>query len=564
MIAKKSGRRRDCQSNFKTLAAYILRAGMKEGPAPHVRLTNCGFDQPWAAIKEIEAAQALNTTSGADKTYHLIISFRAEDNPTPEQLEDCEAELCRALGYGEHQRISAVHTDTEHVHMHVAINKVHPDTLRNVTPLKDFYKLDEACRVLEQRHGLSQDNRIDHSRRQEKGRESKATSGRACDMEAHGGLVSFESWIQGEPKDALTAALETARSWEGLHAHMARLDLEIRPRGAGMAVTARRGRAAVKASALGRDFTRASLEKRFGPYEPPSQGVRQLEPEIRYQAAPLHAGAKTSPLWESWQKERQQHDEAKAKIDELRKQREHWKQEKRQAYQRQRARVLADPLLGWRQKRQLCDNLRQRRLLESQQAYRQHQAAVQNVYRQHRPRGWQTYLIDEATAGSVEALRTLKARARKGKGLPLPQESVPSAQRRRALGAFVGRPDTVHVFPRMAPKVLKSGEVIYDLHGARVRDAGERLHLEADRKDGIVAALRMARTKYGDHLSIEGDEAFKRAVVETVARHEMAVTFADPELERRRQVLTATLTHAPPQSRQQDRGRRQEPGGLGR
>lgn len=63
----------------------------------------------------------------------------------------------------------------------------------------------------------------------------------------------------------------------------------------------------------------------------------------------------------------------------------------------------------------------------------------------------------------------------------------------------------------------------------------------------MTAALRMARTKYGDHLGIEGDDAFKRVVVETAARHEMAVTLTDPDMEKRRQVLSHTLTQAPPQ-----------------
>ena len=564
MIAKKSARRRDCQSSFKTLAAYILRGITKDEPAPHVRLTNCGFDQAWAAIKEIEAAQALNTTSRADKTYHLIVSFRTEDNPTPEQLADCEEELCRALGYDEHQRISAVHTDTEHVHMHVAINKVHPDTLRNVTPLKDFYKLDEACRILERRHGLSQDNRIDRSQRQEKGQGPQAVSVKAREMEAHGGLVSFENWIRGEPKSALTAALETAPTWHSLHARLARFDLEIRPRGAGLVIKTRRGNESIKASALGRQFSMTALQERIGPYEFPRHSTRRQRPHTAYHVQPVHVGAKTSPLWASWQAEREEYDKARTKIDDLREQRGKWKEEKRQAYQRQRARVLADPLLGWRQKRQLCDALRQRRLVESQQAYRQHQAAVHDVYRQHRARGWQTYLIDEATAGNVEALKMLKARAAKGKGLSLLQDAAPKPAPRKALGAFVGRLHAAHVFPRMAPKVLKTGEVIYDLQGARLRDTGGRLYLEADRKDGVAAALRMARTKYGDRLSIEGDEVFKRAVVETAARHDMAVTFADPDLERRRKVLTATLTHRPPQSRQPNQAGRQVPDRLER
>lgn len=43
-------------------------------------------------------------------------------------MEDIEVRRRGALGFAEHQRISAVHQNTENWHLHVAINKVHPGT----------------------------------------------------------------------------------------------------------------------------------------------------------------------------------------------------------------------------------------------------------------------------------------------------------------------------------------------------------------------------------------------------------------------------------------------------
>jgi len=54
-----------------------------------------------------------------------------------------------ALGFGEHQRVSAVHQNTDHWHLHVAINKVHPTTLRNVTPIRDHYRLQAVQGVMD-------------------------------------------------------------------------------------------------------------------------------------------------------------------------------------------------------------------------------------------------------------------------------------------------------------------------------------------------------------------------------------------------------------------------------
>ena len=160
-------------SSFERLGHYVLEAKTPDAPilwtrtAEYVvdlkgggekvlwsRISNCEAELPVLAIAEIEATQAQNTRSKADKTYHLVISFPEEETPTREQLEDIEDILCQTLGFEEHQRISAVHQDTENMHLHVAINKVHPQTLKVLEPYRDYYIRDKTCRMLEQKHGL--------------------------------------------------------------------------------------------------------------------------------------------------------------------------------------------------------------------------------------------------------------------------------------------------------------------------------------------------------------------------------------------------------------------------
>lgn len=124
-----------------------------------VRVTNCGTDDPSAATLSIEAIQAANTRSKNDKTYHLVFSFPPGELPPLEVLHDIEDELVSAIGYTDHQRISAVHVDTDHLHVHVAINKVHPTGLQNIEPYYDKHRLMEACERLEIKHDLQ---RTDH------------------------------------------------------------------------------------------------------------------------------------------------------------------------------------------------------------------------------------------------------------------------------------------------------------------------------------------------------------------------------------------------------------------
>ena len=53
------------------------------------------------AIQEVADTQALNTRTTQEKTYHLIVSFRPEDETrlTPEAFKAIEERFAQALGY---------------------------------------------------------------------------------------------------------------------------------------------------------------------------------------------------------------------------------------------------------------------------------------------------------------------------------------------------------------------------------------------------------------------------------------------------------------------------------
>lgn len=122
------------------------------------RVTNCGTDDPAAAAVLIQATQAANTRSKTDKTYHLVYSFPPGENPSLEVLHAIEDELCASIGYEDHHRVSAVHKDTDHLHVHVAINKVHPTGFQNIEPYYDKKQLMKACERLEVKYGLERTN----------------------------------------------------------------------------------------------------------------------------------------------------------------------------------------------------------------------------------------------------------------------------------------------------------------------------------------------------------------------------------------------------------------------
>ena len=60
--------------------------------------------------------------------YHLTVSFDHHDRVTPEEMQSVVDRVLRDLGLSEYQAVMVAHKDREHAHVHVMVNRVHPDT----------------------------------------------------------------------------------------------------------------------------------------------------------------------------------------------------------------------------------------------------------------------------------------------------------------------------------------------------------------------------------------------------------------------------------------------------
>ncbi|MGI4942120.1 MAG: TraI/MobA(P) family conjugative relaxase, partial [Janthinobacterium lividum] len=283
-------------ASWTRLGAYILDTQHDGEKVAWAKATNCGNDDPGWAAKAILSTQERNTRSKSDKSYHLVVSFPEGERPTREQIEDIEDRLCEAIGFGEHQRVSAVHQNTDNWHLHVAVNKVHPTTFRNVTPHRDHYRLQEACAELEIRHGLTQEP---HTVDAEQGRERKAR-GKAADFEARHGGQSFLTWTQEHAGAALVAARDAGGGWQAVHQAAATYGLTVKLRGAGL-VIGHQGdsRLHAKASDVDRGLSLKAMTAQLGPFEAAGQEAAEA-PRATYQK-PQRGG----DLYEAFQRERE-------------------------------------------------------------------------------------------------------------------------------------------------------------------------------------------------------------------------------------------------------------------
>lgn len=509
MIAKHIAMKVTRKSDFGGLVRYITSAQGRDERVGTITVSNCGSDDPFDAADDVMLVQQANTRSTADKTYHLIVSFRPGESPSAETLRAIEERICAGLGYGDHQRVSAAHHDTDNLHLHIAINKVHPERHTVHSPLRDYRTLADLCGQLEKEFGLDRDN---HTARKRGG------EGRAADMEQIAGIESLISWVRRTCVEEISAA----SSWQALHATMAANGLALRARGNGLVVTAESG-TSIKASSIARDLSKGALEGRLGPFMA-ADGTQPTAVRA-YEPRPLASRATTAELFARYRD--QQNSRHAARTAELAqaaaKKDAAIEAVKRAGRLRRGAIKLAG---GGAATRRLSYALASRATGQAlAKIVAAHQRERQRIADRSSRRSWRDWLQAEAKAGNAEALATLRAR------------EGPRHRAANAVTTAATRGPGISSAER-ADHITKRGTIIYRTSGAAVRDDGERLHVSRGAEiEGIAAALRIARERCGETLTIAGSAEFKERVAQAAARAALPVRFDDPELERRRQAL---------------------------
>ena len=483
-------------------------------------------------MKEIEAVHAMNTRAKGNKMYHLIVSFRDGDNPTPEQLREIEQGMAETLGLGEHQRLSVVHGDTDHLHLHLAISKIHPATYRMVEPYRDHYALSETCRQFEQAFGLQVDNGIPNGER---------LTAQAGDYEAHQGLESFQRWAQGEPKQRLQAALDRPNAtWASVHQALAGYNLEIKPRGAGFVVVDRDDdRLRMKASQLGRGLGKGALEERLGVFE--SVAGKRPRADARFSERPRGDGKDArAQLWTVYQRERQ------ARREKQKSQWAEYKSEREKAFgavaldnQRKRRLVQTDRSLRAAERKAQYSVLRMDRARREAALREQFASQRHAMKKEHRNETFQQFLEHRAEMGDALAIAALRA---SGRAAPAPGTPFLAGDPRQGVSRLLAMDFDVH----------RNGDVTYRLGRSDQTITDTQAHVLVGRKDNasddqtLEIALRLAQMKFGSTLTIDGSDDFKQRVATLAGELQMRVRFEDAALEQTRQDAAPKVSHVKP------------------
>jgi hypothetical protein len=493
IITPKQPRDGKTVSRLGKLVPYMLRGKHEERCTWYMAGNLEGLDRredAELAVEVMEVLQKGNVRAKGSKTYHLVVSFHPGDRRlAPAELEDVVRRAVGAAGLGEHQYIAVRHSEQEHEHLHVAVNKIHPETLKIHHPYKAIPAFQALASILEQELGL---HRVDRSR-------GRSQSHQARDFESHRGIESFSGWARRTIGDAM--GHDRIGSWPALHEELARFGVRLVRRGNGLAIVdATRPNLACKASALGREWSKQRLCERYGEFVPgpevPQVARDQVQP---YEERPL-GRALDDGLWREY---REALDAAWRHRAELREAMDSRIQAARAAHLERfklRHHAIAAMPIPPREKRSLYKTLSFERKL----AERRLRATIKGwraVTLDTHPGSWKEFLAERAARGDQRAPRRLRQQFRGP-----------------AIKSHDTRPRTLSSRDRWTSR----GTRVHDLgDGARLRESAGLIELLGDPSEVALEQLvRVAKQRFGTKsITLLGPRKVRERLTKIVAQH---------------------------------------------
>ncbi|AWN73031.1 TraI/MobA(P) family conjugative relaxase [Legionella anisa] len=519
-------------SSFSGLVQYLCNKQNKQERVGKVRLTNCNsIDLIWA-VQEVLATQAKNQRARGDKTYHMLISFAPGENPSPQALQEIEDKVASSIGFKEHQRISVVHHDTDNLHIHVAINKIHPKTFNMIEPYRAYKTFADIASSLEIELGLKITN---HQTRK------SHSENLADDMEQHSGIESLINWMKRNCKEQI----EAAQNWSDLHKVLAKHHMRIQVRANGFIFCDEDG-LTVKASSVSRNFSKQRLESKLGEFEP-LLSITNLSSSNVYRYEPLNKTFISSELYAQYQHEKAQSQnvhsaklkylrEAKAKLID--------KAKKRGRMKRTGLKLMN---LSRMSKKFLYQQISKTLLHDIENIRKNYTHARHSLMENYQNKTWADWLQKKAQSGDKDALMAMRYRNRKN------NSNYTISGTDSVFSSFnFGQIDSV----------TKEGTEIYKKDNAIIRDNGKEIVISKGGSIPVLKrALEMARQRYGDCICMNGSPQFKKIILQIVIQYQMPITFADLDLENQRPKLNLEQEKSHEQSRSNRQNhRRRAPG----
>ncbi|OCS33372.1 hypothetical protein AWR29_08475 [Campylobacter fetus subsp. venerealis] len=492
MIIKKIIFKRQNKSSFKNLSKYILdednnhakvltdyildnKNNMDKVEAYH--FTNCSFDDNKDNIKEIITTQKLNTITKQDKTIHLVVSFKEDESPDIKILYAIEDEIAAALGMKDHQRLSAVHSNTNNLHIHIAINKVNPNTLKVVNPYNDVKILQELAIKLEKKYNLQIDNHISSNNVKEN------------KYNKHTMTCNFENWVKEKITNTVDIMLKDEKtSFNDLKLFLAKYDLEFRERRKGFVISSKTEKLFCKASSIHRNLSKQSLEKRYGQLDLSAlkENLQEISVSEKYNK---FNGMSPNPLYQNYLNYEKQKLELREK--ELR-----MLKLKRNEFKNSISSMKFNNLT--------INHIKNQKAIFKNK--------TKEIYQRYKKISYRQFLINEAYSGNEEAIKALQNKEAKI------MQNSDNTFKGNVKNCVFDKPDYI----------TKEGYFVYQRNNQKIIDKNDHIKVISSKKDDTVLleALTLAMKKY-DNLTLSGNSEFKNKIINLVVKHDLDIKFKD-------------------------------------
>jgi hypothetical protein len=142
MIAVSSSTR-----SFAALGRYLVvgRDKVDHGRVGWTSARNLPTDEPELAAKIMRATASLNVRV-SQPVYHIALSFDPGDVVDRESMERVANRVLKELKLDQHQAIMVAHVDRTHPHLHILVNRVHPETGRAWDRWQDYATIQGVLR----------------------------------------------------------------------------------------------------------------------------------------------------------------------------------------------------------------------------------------------------------------------------------------------------------------------------------------------------------------------------------------------------------------------------------
>ncbi len=230
---------------------------------------------------------------------HWMFSWQESEQPGREQVEELVDMFLEKMGLAGHQTVYGVHYDTDNYHLHIAVNRMNPETGKVMLPFNglDIQEAHKLVAYIEYRQGWASEENPRYAvledgelARRRTAREIKPKQA-ALDFEHATGEKSAQRIAQERGH----SAIKNAKSWAELHEKLAAVGLRFEKKGSGAIIFV--GEIAVKASSVDRAFSMGKLCKRLGEFE---EGAY---PEDLGKIAPEPVSSVNLEEWKAYQQE---------------------------------------------------------------------------------------------------------------------------------------------------------------------------------------------------------------------------------------------------------------------